>query len=53
MSKRDYVRAAGIIGRIDDNETKRQVAEEFATWFAEENYRFNRAVFMLACGVTG
>jgi hypothetical protein len=51
MSKKDYIAAAASVADIANDETRANVAGTLAGIFAADNSRFDRDVFLRACGV--
>lgn len=59
MTKKDYELIAGVMSRLsadftnggEDTVSLRLVAEELADSLADTNPRFNREMFLKACGV--
>lgn len=51
MTKKHFEATALIVSRISNPTTRATVAADFADLFASENPRFNRDLFMAACGL--
>ncbi len=52
MSRKHYRIIAGAIGTIADNEARQVAAVAMADCLGRVNSKFDRARFLLACGVT-
>lgn len=53
MTRKHFEAIAEIINlhrAIGDSETVRRLADELSVYFEDENPRFNRPAFLVACG---
>jgi hypothetical protein len=53
MTKRDFELIASVVREIDDDATRRQVANAFCARLALLNDRFDNARFLSACKAEG
>ena len=57
MTRKDYVETSKILSTLVENVSDEELSkvidaiEEFADMFAKDNERFNRDIFIHACGV--
>lgn len=51
MTKKHFVMIANVVSAIDDVDTRKEVALNFASEFQKENPRFDIVRFIKACGV--
>lgn len=53
MTKKHFVRAARLVAAIQKQHCRERTALLFASFFAEENPRFDVDRFLFACGAAG
>jgi len=51
MTKKHFVMIANVVSAIDNADTRKEVALNFASEFQKENPRFDIVRFIKACGV--
>jgi len=51
MTKKHFVMIANVVSAIDNTDTRKEVALNFASEFQKENPRFDIVRFIKACGV--
>ena len=51
MTRKHFVMIANVVSTIDDMDTRKEVALNFASEFQKENPRFDITRFIKACGV--
>jgi len=51
MTKKHFVMIAQVVSAIDNVDTRKEVALNFASEFQKENPRFDIVRFIKACGV--
>lgn len=51
MTKKHFVMIANVVSSIDDIDTRKEIALNFASEFQKENPRFDIVRFIKACGV--
>ena len=51
MTKKHFVMIANVVSAIDDVDTRKEVALNFASEFQKDNPRFDIVRFIKACGV--